>query len=74
MALGEVVCSFGYVLLSLSWMFIVALDMSCFCYAGCLLYIWDRRGRERMVILMSLVVSLSVTGVMSMVFSGFLHQ
>jgi hypothetical protein len=40
----------------------VALDMSCFRYAGCLLYIWDRHGRDRMVVLMPLVVSLSVTG------------
>ena len=48
----------------------VALDMSCFRYAGCLLYIWYRRGRDRMVVLMPLVVSLSVTCVMSMVFSG----
>ena len=47
----------------------VALDMSCFRYAECLLYIWDRRGRGRMVVLMPLVVSLSVTCVRSVVSS-----
>jgi len=53
----------------------VALDMSCFHYGECLLYIWGRRGRDRMVVLMPpLVVSLSVTCVRLVVLSGLSNR